>query len=156
MLFDKKLGEMKCSFGDFEEDIVLDEDAEVLNETNVAYSQKYNYSLAVSYDTHRPNGEAYFKFCIGNTYDNSEFVDRISFFEPKYFIHGKGTGKYFKLNRKQKEILIEMLNSKHKKYGTVWRALICIHNERTNNNPHVPEDLEIPDYMSTEWESSKK
>ena len=91
---------------------------------------------------------AYFKCADHRNISNSDTnVARISFAEPKYIEHGPTS---FTLRTKHKKILMRLLDSPDRQFGTVWKKMIYIFNKamETNkgNNFRLPDNLPIPDY----------
>ena len=134
-------------------DVIIKENGLLLNEAAVATSKDNVLSVGVTLDKSRDYGDncAYFK-CIRGT-DFSTNVARISFRVPEYIVHNK-KGPQVILTRKEKKILLELLNSQYRNTDkTVWQALIELFNNiitdygKTKSKYILPIDLPIPDYI---------
>lgn len=151
-------------------DYLNENDSEVLFEfAQVRVSNnKFNIMLAVNPDSNRIS-EAYFKMYNSDNYMSATKVARISFFRPILISH-KGSKKPWNyLNSKQKEILIEYLNSESKNYPKykVWDVLKYTWNDehgycsgtiddyyngaddnKIKTKSYIPSKLEIPNYKN--------
>jgi hypothetical protein len=87
-----------------------------------------NCSVYVNPDLNRIGNE-YFKFCNSSIWTKADKICRISFNKPQYVIH-RGPKQNWKLSSGEKKILINLLNSKSRKYDcTVWQYLILAFND---------------------------
>lgn len=132
------------------------------------------YLVSVHYDSKRI-GRPYFRFYDSPRYSIEAKVARISFIEPVYENHPDGGNEQFKLNNKQKKILIKYMNSPAKGLYvgfTNWQKSIILFNSeavdaefnwsivtkeyKEENKAKfskgkwknaLPIDLDMPDYM---------
>lgn len=140
---------------------------EYLEEMATIYkSKEYGVCVAVNPDSGR-SGNPYFKFFNNSDFRKATKIIRILFKKPDYVVHKDGK-QLWKLNTKEKKLLIEILNTESKQYKgyTNWEAakfnwnyeymeeLLDIeeyyagnYDELYKNNPgYVPSTLKMPDY----------
>lgn len=128
-----------------------------------------NISVAVNPDSKKV-GDPYFKFYNSVDFNKSTAVIRIMFNSADYTYHTDGK-KLWKLNSKEKKLLVKTLKSESKKYRpfgfTVWDAakfdwnyeylqidiepegyISGEYDETFKNNPsYVPSTLKMPNYL---------
>lgn len=131
-----------------------------------------NICITVNPDSGRI-GDPYFKFFNNSDYTKATHVIRILFKTANYAVHKDGK-KLWKLNHKDKKLLVTSLNKLSRKYkntgATVWDAvkfdwnfeylqldiemdeyLAGEYDEMYKNEPsYVPSTYKMPDYMQLE------
>lgn len=145
---------------------------EFLEEMATIYkSKEYSILIAVTPDSGRA-GNPYFKFLNNSNYLNADKIIRILFHKPDYIVHTDGK-ELWKLNNKDKKLLIKILNQHSKKYKeyTNWQAakfdwnceyleeMLDIdeyfkgtYDEEYDTDPgYIRSDLEMPNYMNLQF-----
>lgn len=98
---------------------------EYLDEMATIYkSKEYGILVAVNPDSKR-SGLPYFKFYNSFDYNRATHVIRIMFKEPDYIVH-KDSKKLWKLNSKDKKLLIKIMKEESNTYSgrTNWQAAL--------------------------------
>lgn len=132
-----------------------------------------NISVAVNPDSKRV-GDPYFKFYNDADFSKATAVIRIMFKSSNYTEHTDGK-KFWKLNSKEKKLLVKTLESTSKKYRAfgfmVWDAAKFDWNyeylkidiepeeyisgdcdEQFKNNPsYIPSTFKMPNYLDLEF-----
>ena len=132
----------------------------------ICRSREYGISVAVNPDSKR-SGNPYFKFYNNVSYSSATKVVRVLFKKPDFVVH-KDRMDLWKLNTKEKKILIEILKKESDMYDgyTNWDIAkyqwsieyleeslnICKYfngeyDDIYKNNPgYLPSTLKMPDY----------
>ena len=132
--------------------IFEDDNIEVLEEMATIYkSKEYGILVAVNPDSHR-SGNPYFKFFNSHDFFKATKVIRILFKEPDYVVHKDGK-ELWKLNNKEKKLLVKILNeqSKSHKGYTNWQAA-----KYDWNSEYLEEMLDIEEYFTGDYDNEYK
>ena len=140
---------------------------ECLDEMSTIYkSKEYGICVAVNPDSKR-SGNAYFKYFNNSDFNKATKVIRILFKDIDYVVHKDGK-QLWKINTKEKKLLIEILKKESNRYKgyTNWDAAKFdwnyeyleemidsdlyfngYYDEMYKDNPgYVPSTLKMPDY----------
>lgn len=122
---------------------------ENLNEMATVFKNKeQNVSIIVNPDSSR-SGNPYFKFVNNSNFRNADKLIRIMFNKPDYVIHHDGKDLW-KLNSKEKKLLITIMNKESSKYKgcTNWQAA-----KFDWNYEYFEEDWDIDDYFAGKYDN---
>ena len=122
---------------------------ENLNEMATVFkNKKQNVSIIVNPDSNR-SGNPYFKFVNNSNFRNADKLIRIMFNKPDYVIHHDGKDLW-KLNSKEKKLLITIMNKESSKYKgyTNWQAA-----KFDWNYEYFEEDWDIDDYFAGKYDN---
>lgn len=121
---------------------------EFLEEMATIYkSKEYGVCVAVNPDSGR-SGNPYFKFFNDSDFRKATNIVRILFKEPDYVVHKDGK-KLWKLNTKEKKLLISILQKESKQYKgyTNWEAA-----KFNWNYEYLEEMIDIEEYYNGDYD----
>ena len=125
---------------------------EYLEEMATIYkSKEYGIMVAVNPDSGR-SGNPYFKFYNNSNFNNADKVIRIMFKKPDYVIHKDGK-KLWKLNSKEKKLLLKVLNMESENFSgyTNWEIA-----KFDWNREYLEESINIEKYFNGDYDEMYK
>jgi hypothetical protein len=125
---------------------------EYLEEMSTIYkSKEYGIGVSVNPDSKR-SGNPYFKFYNSSDYLSATKIIRIMFNKPDYIIHNNGK-ELWKLNSKEKKLLMDVLHMPSKRYRgrTNWEAA-----KFDWNYEYLEEMIDIDEYFNGDYDELYK
>lgn len=125
---------------------------EYLEEMATIYKSK-EYGICVAVNPHsKRKGIPYFKFYDDSDFTKAERVIRILFTEPDYVVH-KDSKKLWKLNMKDKKLLISVLKKESKRYKGYTNWQVAMYDW---NYEYLEEMISIDEYFNGEYDEEYK